>query len=322
MVKVVASVRWSTADIAPGRRFETWREICWSGFYPMAVETDRETQGDYDAAFQSHRFGPYDIVDVRARKYRVTRRSQDGGAGGLDTYHLIRLGAGHVQADFGGRPAELVPGSIALFDPNVPFNSIYHTDWHQRGVRIPRAMLDPLLAPRHRRNGVMLVPPPSGAARLLSATMQGLTAELGEVAPDAAEAMVRTLCHLFSLSVGPAKGTEPEGAEAVHRARLGQVRRLIEARLDDPALGPAEIARRLGISYRQLYLLFEPTGTTFAQHLAARRIARARAALEDPAQSHRTVADIAFASGFADLSTFHRTFRRLAGATPGDLRAR
>jgi len=34
----------------------------------------------------------------------------------------------------------------------------------------------------------------------------------------------------------------------------------------------------------------------------------------------RTVAEIAFAWGFADLTTFYRAFRRAYGAAPGELR--
>ncbi|MGE5152209.1 MAG: helix-turn-helix domain-containing protein, partial [Rhodospirillaceae bacterium] len=90
----------------------------------------------------------------------------------------------------------------------------------------------------------------------------------------------------------------------------------------DPELTPARAAAAARISVRQLHLLFEPTGTSFAQHVLARRLSECRAALESPAQRGRTVTDIAFAWGFNNLASFYRAFRRHFGVGPGDVRAK
>jgi AraC-like DNA-binding protein len=71
---------------------------------------------------------------------------------------------------------------------------------------------------------------------------------------------------------------------------------------------------------RQLHLLFEPTGTSFAQYVLSRRLEECRAALMSPI-GDRSVADVAFAWGFNSLATFYRTFHQAFGMTPGALRA-
>jgi AraC-like DNA-binding protein len=43
--------------------------------------------------------------------------------------------------------------------------------------------------------------------------------------------------------------------------------------------------------------------------------------LTDRQRGDRSIAWIAFACGFGDLSYFNRTFKRLYGATPSDIRS-
>jgi AraC-like DNA-binding protein len=52
-----------------------------------------------------------------------------------------------------------------------------------------------------------------------------------------------------------------------------------------------------------------------------RRLVRAHRLLTDPRWADRNIASIAFASGFGDLSYFNRTFKRLYGETPSDIRS-
>ena len=78
------------------------------------------------------------------------------------------------------------------------------------------------------------------------------------------------------------------------------------------------VAALLGVSVRQIHLLFEPTGENFSRTLTSLRFAEAHRQLrQDPT---RPVADIAFACGFESLATFYHVFRRAYGLSPGDVR--
>jgi AraC-like DNA-binding protein len=72
---------------------------------------------------------------------------------------------------------------------------------------------------------------------------------------------------------------------------------------------------------RQLHLLFEPTGTSFAQYVTQHRLQQCRAALASPTGLTRSVADIAFGWGFNSLATFYRAFEREFGLPPNALRS-
>ncbi|HJP98445.1 MAG TPA: helix-turn-helix domain-containing protein, partial [Rhodanobacteraceae bacterium] len=59
----------------------------------------------------------------------------------------------------------------------------------------------------------------------------------------------------------------------------------------------------------------------FSEFVLARRLVRANRLLTDQRWADRTIASIAFESGFGDLSYFNRTFKRCYGARPSEVRA-
>jgi transcriptional regulator GlxA family with amidase domain len=75
------------------------------------------------------------------------------------------------------------------------------------------------------------------------------------------------------------------------------------------------------VSVRQLHLLFEPTGTTFARYVLRQRLLKCRDAVAGATGTGRSVADIAFGWGFNSMATFYRTFANEFGAAPTALRA-
>lgn len=100
--------------------------------------------------------------------------------------------------------------------------------------------------------------------------------------------------------------------------RLEAARAHIERNLEWGVLTPVATARALGISVRQLHLLFRPTGTTFSRYVLGRRLERARAALLlDPG---RKVLEIALSCGIESPTVFYRAFRLAFGVTPTDYR--
>jgi AraC-like DNA-binding protein len=68
-------------------------------------------------------------------------------------------------------------------------------------------------------------------------------------------------------------------------------------------------------------MLFDGDGTTFSEFVLLQRLNRAYRMLADPRFSDRTVGSLASEAGFGDLSYFNRSFRRVYGMTPSDVRA-
>jgi AraC-like DNA-binding protein len=101
------------------------------------------------------------------------------------------------------------------------------------------------------------------------------------------------------------------------RRIAGSVRR-IEAALDAP-LPLARLAADAAMSpYHYLRTFTHVVGTTPHRFVLRARLERAARLLRDSAMP---VATVALEAGFADLSTFHASFRRWMGTTPAQYRA-
>jgi AraC-like DNA-binding protein len=129
------------------------------------------------------------------------------------------------------------------------------------------------------------------------------------------------LCGLAALACGASEEGRWNGRDALRAARLEAAKQYIEQHLAEPDLTPANTAAALGISLRQLHLLFEPTGTSFAQYVTQRRLLQCCAALASSTSLRRSIADIAFGWGFNSLATFYRAFQHEFGMAPAALRS-
>jgi AraC-like DNA-binding protein len=67
-------------------------------------------------------------------------------------------------------------------------------------------------------------------------------------------------------------------------------------------------------------MLFERAGTTFSDFLVEQRLLRASRLLRDPVHKLSKISELAYLSGFNDVSYFHRAFRRRFGMTPAEMK--
>ena len=129
--------------------------------------------------------------------------------------------------------------------------------------------------------------------------------------------------HLYDLAA-MALGAAVEAEEIAHgrgvgAARLRAIKDDILARIDrDVALGA--LAARHQVSPRYIRMLFAREGMSVTDFVREERLKRARSMLLSPRFAGRTIAQIAYAVGFNDVSYFNRAFRRRFGQSPGEAR--
>ncbi|MDB5526972.1 MAG: AraC family transcriptional regulator [Devosia sp.] len=84
-------------------------------------------------------------------------------------------------------------------------------------------------------------------------------------------------------------------------------------------LSPGSVANELGVSLRQLHLLFEPSGRSFSRTLTDLRMVQAFRLFET--EPRLSIIEVAHSYGIDSLATFYRAFRNAFGMTPGDKQA-
>jgi AraC-like DNA-binding protein len=187
-------------------------------------------------------------------------------------------------------------------------------------MALPR---DAILRAAPRSEDLVCVPLRVGSEALrMIAGYAGLILEEGPVSNPLLDAHVsQTLIDL----VGLAAGAEKDGAllakeRGLRAARLEAVAQAIARGYGDPQFSITVVARRLRLSERYVQELLQSTGSGFSERVLELRLRHSVTLLARPDGANRKISDIALASGFSDLSYFHRCFRRRFGVTPAGAR--
>ena len=154
------------------------------------------------------------------------------------------------------------------------------------------------------------VPATRGSAAILGEMLKASWREGSGLSPDEARALPPAFAPLIEATF------EDQLPAPAEDAQVNRLLAEIEAELRDPALGPALLAERLGISVSYVHALARRSGQSVMATVMARRLDACREALRDPTWARRSITDVAFAWGFQDASHFSRRFHQRFGLTP------
>lgn len=243
-------------------------------------------------------------------------------ADGTDGFALVMNLGGPYLASQCGHELVLGDGEATLVSEADPFFLTHDPPGGLLVLRLPRFRLATLVRGPEDRI-LRLIPGTTSVLRLLSGYV-GIAWSEPVVESHPLQSTVAAHLHdLIALAVGATRDTA-EAAEdrGLRAARLHAIRRDIADNLAQPDLSVGALAHRHACTPRFVQRLFEAEGTTFTEYLLNQRLARAHSLLTDPRRAGDKISTIALDAGFADLSYFNRTFRRLYGDTPSGVRAR
>ncbi|MCB1486897.1 MAG: helix-turn-helix domain-containing protein [Bauldia sp.] len=188
-------------------------------------------------------------------------------------------------------------------------------------IRIAPELIESLAPDVNLRRG-LTIRPSRLAFDLIRAYLSTLNRGDGEVSPHVADVAGRHLAEIAAIAITTpdASPRSPVGGEGLRAARAAAARVHMAAHFTDPGYDVGTCASQLGISVRYLQAILEEDGTRFGEELKKLRLDHARALLADPANDSLRVTDIAFDSGFSDLSHFTRQFRLRFGESPTSVR--
>jgi AraC-like DNA-binding protein len=269
--------------------------------------------------FGLRKFPDLGLLSGTARGVRHEHARRDSGDGDDDfSFHLNVRGLSLVAGQRG--ETTLGDGDAMLLSYSVA-RTIRRPDLvDHRVIRLPRAALSPLV--RNVDDAVLRrVPRGTGMLRLLRSYADAVFDDPALAVPQMRRLIAAQLCDLVAATLGATRDAVAvaEG-RGIRAARLSAIKADVEAHLVSSDLSPGAVARRQQISDSYIRKLFESEQTSLSEFVLGRRLERARRLLTDPGWADRSIASIAFASGFGDLSYFNRTFKRCYGLTPSDMR--
>jgi AraC-like DNA-binding protein len=211
----------------------------------------------------------------------------------------------------------LKAGDLWLVDYAQPFRT--ERSRHRAcGIVLSRRRVHDVLGRDLSRLGGHRVP-----ARGLAAVVRAhMTAALDEAPHMTREQRVSAMNAVTGMVLVVLQGAR---FGAVDADRLGEglyqaALAVIERACVDPALTPERIALAIGCSRATLYRLFSKNDKGVAEAVWQARLERVRRELCSATGIGMTVGDIALDSGFVDLSSFSRMFKRRYSIAPQELR--
>lgn len=280
--------------------------------------TDASIGGDLHD-FVTHYVGSVGLGEIQGSPSTLIHSQRSDQCSGMIELALQVSGRCFISQD--GRVASLVPGEFAIVDTRNPYQVSFDTRFTCLVIAVAPELLPvkpcALSAMTARR-----VPGHDGIGRLAAQFLTNIAHQAHnqdlrnnhELASAVVSIVTAALMHQLHGDDGHTS------AEAHRPALLPRVKAYIEARLDDPELTPAEVARANHISLRYLQRLFETEGTTVSDWVRRRRLEHCRADLADPKADVVSIATIAARWGFLDSSYFSRVFKSTYGLTPRDFR--
>ena len=310
-------LRFSTEMLPERERFSAFREEFVRQVLAMDAVDHSTGHPRVDLTFMP--LGSVAVVTLAGTSIeflRLKHHLKDGS----DDFRLNIVETGPVRFAQAGQECICDSGGAYFADHGRPEWCVGPVSGRMRNITVRAAALKTLVTHPEHLAGHTVNPGP--ALRLLDGYLRSLTSLEGPPPPELAPIIGVHLLDLVAAALGPtAEAKEMIAKRGLKAARLRAILAEIAGHFSNPNFDLDNVAGALGLSRRYVQQLLEETGRSFTEHLVERRLQRSHSMLTDKRYLHLAIIDIAFDSGFGDLSHFHRVFRRRFGDTPSAVRA-
>jgi AraC family transcriptional regulator, positive regulator of tynA and feaB len=304
----------STRDVKVQERLSYWRETA------RDREVELKADPDFVATLRTQSLDGVSVSDLECDPCQLGRTARNISRAGCDHYFLSMQVRGRAVVAQDDRIAVSENGGFALVDTRRPYTIDFQGNARSISLVLPRRAVEARLG-----RAVMLPTRAMDALRPLTGLASGflalLPSRIGCVGKVAASRLAEVTLDLVALALAH-EADQVVKLSSARALTLFRLKTAIKRELCNPALKPAMAAAAAGISVRYANDLLSQEGFSVERYTLHCRLERCRSALEDPAQAHRLIGEIAFAWGFSELSHFIRRFHAAYGLTPGDYRRR
>jgi AraC-like DNA-binding protein len=270
----------------------------WSGYVPISA----------------HR-----SVGAKTVVRRSTRQVRNSTA---DIYLIWIPVRGSVTLTQNGRTSTVERGSIALSSSSDALCVLTNTDPNQEHlsyqVTAPAQIIKSALSDPKQFCAIPFSSE-TGGSRIARQLFLALYEESQQMDRASSEALVLSGIDTLLRAVGQERGDQPQPL-GVREVKLQKLLDYLDLNLSDSELTTEKAAKACQISTRYLHYLLKGSGVGFHDYVWTARLDSARRQLTDGALSRRSIAEIAYSSGFKSSAHFSRAFRRHFSQSPREVR--
>lgn len=312
---------FSTGDLPPNGRFETWRDLFVRRL--IGVEVSTESSNAFNGQARLWSAGSLSIAEISSSNLRPTQfvRNAMHVRNGDDDFSLSLFGHEAAIQTPQGDDLKVSDRGALFLRHDRPFRIVTPgQEITSYMMRIDRTSLLDLL-PRNIEPHASEFPPDSAMVDMIWRYLPLIINVASDTSAQSRETLGRHIVDLVALMLRPSR----DGAELIRGRGLKAVRTkvlldMIDRHFAMGDLTPGRIGHQLGISARQVHRLLEETPKTFEEHVLERRLQHAYRLLTEPGKGPSRIVDVALASGFSGVTQFNRAFRARFGDTPSGVR--
>ncbi|RZL77587.1 MAG: AraC family transcriptional regulator [Rhodococcus sp. (in: high G+C Gram-positive bacteria)] len=302
-----------TRDLDARERGDWWRDRVSSIHCPMSFSLSDEYRGK----LQHQRSDHYQLVRWWGDAETLTRDDTEIRRYPHDSYELLIPVRGELTLRQADTSFTVKPTTMVLTSLDTALDLRHGDNVSSFALVIPRERLGSRLTRAARGPGVLL-DAGRGLGRIVADQICSLREQRDELDGAEFDAVADRIVDLLALTCN---GVVTESSPPAGDALVESIKRYIRGNAHDPDLTGAHVAAHLGWSLRHIQTQLQRVGTTPSDLIREERLALSRLRLQDPTWRHQSVTQIAYSSGFGDLSTFSNSYRRSFGERPSETRA-
>lgn len=307
--------QFSLRDLPPAERYPVWKESI-SVIFDVDWDQSNVRQ-PFDASVASAHLGQVMLVETTSLGQRFDRTPTQIRHDGVDHCLIQIYLEGDSRGLWGVRDHSIArPGDVLFLDTAQPVQSQV-SDFRNLTLVVPRGLIVPHLGSPERHHGSVLSRN-SSSGRLLSEHLRLLWQLLRTTPADEARSISLGMLDLIGRYFGGDRPIADHDPTSTHLALREIIRAHIEKVLEEPELGPDDLAKRFGLSRATLYRLFEPLGGV-SGYIQSRRLRRAHSILIMAGYGGTNLTSLALRLGFKHPSHFSRVFRGKFGYSPSEV---
>ena len=305
---------FSSDDVHARDRFAYWHDVACKAIIPHDSKPDNAAT--FYARLSSAESNVIALLRVEAAPMIVSRGDYLVSRSDHDDLLLCIQNEGEVRFQ-GISDLNLGAGHATILDPRQTYVGKFEDDASMLVARISRRDLERRMGPTSSlvlQNIDTTNPDFQYATTLLRAVFDGPTAS-----DSGCEVLRDTILDLLASAFS--EQLKGRSKLSITKERmLTSIRQVVRSHISDPSFSVEQAAALAGISLRYANALLHDQNSSVGRLILSMRLQKCAQALADPAQSERSIQEIAFAWGFTDQSYFGRKFKNAFGMSPTEYR--